>query len=64
MPWIKLPAKLHPFKAALNEGVRKTASFLASVLTKLSTGPDVFYKKNGPKGPFDGGFGGPPGGGF
>jgi hypothetical protein len=61
MAWIKLPQSLQPFKSALNDGVRKAASFLASVLSKVSTGPDVFYKRNGPKGPFDGGFGGPPG---
>lgn len=61
MPLIKLPKSMQPFKQVLNETVRKVASVLSTLLTKVSTGPDIFYKKYGPKNPFDGGFGGPPG---
>lgn len=61
MAKIKLPQSLQPIKALLNEGVRKTAAFLATVLTKVSTGPDIFYKRQGPRNPWDQG---PPGGGM
>lgn len=52
MAFIKLPDKLQPFKAALNQGVRKTAEFLSGLFSKVAKGPDIFYKKDGPPGPF------------
>lgn len=57
MPWIKLPPALQPIKAFLNDAVRKTAGFISDAFSRISTGPDVFYKKNNP---FDKFGGGPP----
>lgn len=54
MPLIKLPKALQPIKDILNVTVRKTAEFLSSILDRVASGPDIFYKKNGPfKGPQD-----------
>jgi len=53
MAKIKLPESLQPFKTVLNEGVRKTAAFLSGLFTRISTGPDIFYKRFGPKNPWD-----------
>lgn len=52
MAMIKLPKKLQPIKSMLNDCVRTVSKFLATLFTKVSTGPNVFYKKYGKRGPF------------